>query len=1035
MIRGVSGFEPHTHFKVIDFFYDTHKSLHSINGFYRLTHNFSQENHLTNSNTMTSNVQNTVSICFIALFTVAILSIKPVSAGVASTPGGSIRVADTCTQTYESDGSLQDAINDAESGDVICLDSGTFTGPIQVSTPGLTLRAADGAEPVISGGNDGIVISGADNTVIHGLEVRGASNEGIKVENSADVTIVSTAFEDNANAIFAQNAPGLHIAENDIFEQRLAFRRGFGIDIVDSESVHIRQNIFRQNPNGIRLVDSPHGFIDDNEFSDGNTPAINLITSDSITVSGNSITESNFGVRVESSVGVTVSENTISDNIQYGIILMDESAQAQITDNTLSGNPADIYMVESPFATITDNTMQTGILINPNNIRSDFTAGRTHFDHTMSGNTVNGAPLFYGKGVTADDIPADAGQVIIHESDGLELSGRSYSDVATGLIISHSDNVTLTDITAEDNSFDGVLVVVSEWTSVTDSRFENNGRHGIFLESSRDSEVSQSSASNNGGAGMIFFWSINSTFEDNSATNNGEEGIYHWSSNNGTVTGNTAVENRTGILVARSHRTPVIGNTATDNNRHGITVEYVRSPQILDNITMNNQGSGIVTNMLELTGAITGNVSTHNQSHGIQLHTFHSSNSDITVQDNDFNNNNRHGVSFEGSRDILLTENRIFENGENGIMIPSSTANARIQDNEITGNAMTGIEINSMAADVSRISRNVISGHPVDIWMNDTRRAQQISQNEMETGILITGNLIENFDAFINGNTVGGRELYYSRFDSEPEIPADAGQVIIYRANRIEIDSLSFENVVAGVQVGFSDTLIVRNSTFAGMEVGLNATGNELTIIEDNTFAENATGLILRGNHAPALLSGNEFLSNQLGLDVRGLRETADARNNWWGSASGPSGDFTDPETGTVADGSGDAIFGTTLFDPWLDQGTIPTSAGEHDGSGRFPDGGINGQSELPEAFSLAQNYPNPFNPATQIEYSVPEASHVRLTVYDMLGREISVLVDQNREPGRYQVAFDASALSSGIYLYRMEAAGHVLTRRMTLVK
>ena len=90
---------------------------------------------------------------------------------------------------------------------------------------------------------------------------------------------------------------------------------------------------------------------------------------------------------------------------------------------------------------------------------------------------------------------------------------------------------------------------------------------------------------------------------------------------------------------------------------------------------------------------------------------------------------------------------------------------------------------------------------------------------------------------------------------------------------------------------------------------------------------------------------------------------------------------------------------------------------------------------DLPESLTLAQNYPNPFNPATQIEYSVPEASHVRLTVYDMLGREIAVLVDQNREPGSYQVSFDASALSSGVYLYRLESAGQTLTRKMTLVK
>ncbi len=91
--------------------------------------------------------------------------------------------------------------------------------------------------------------------------------------------------------------------------------------------------------------------------------------------------------------------------------------------------------------------------------------------------------------------------------------------------------------------------------------------------------------------------------------------------------------------------------------------------------------------------------------------------------------------------------------------------------------------------------------------------------------------------------------------------------------------------------------------------------------------------------------------------------------------------------------------------------------------------------TDLPDRLELAQNYPNPFNPATVISYALPEQAHVTLTVYDMLGRQVGVLVDQNREPGSYQVSFDASALSSGVYLYRLESAGQTLTRKMTLVK
>lgn len=92
--------------------------------------------------------------------------------------------------------------------------------------------------------------------------------------------------------------------------------------------------------------------------------------------------------------------------------------------------------------------------------------------------------------------------------------------------------------------------------------------------------------------------------------------------------------------------------------------------------------------------------------------------------------------------------------------------------------------------------------------------------------------------------------------------------------------------------------------------------------------------------------------------------------------------------------------------------------------------------SDFPQETRLNGNYPNPFNPSTVIGYQLSVAGAVRLAVYDILGREVAVLVNQDRAAGRYQVPFDASALSSGVYLYRMQFNGEVVsTRRMTLVK
>ncbi len=88
------------------------------------------------------------------------------------------------------------------------------------------------------------------------------------------------------------------------------------------------------------------------------------------------------------------------------------------------------------------------------------------------------------------------------------------------------------------------------------------------------------------------------------------------------------------------------------------------------------------------------------------------------------------------------------------------------------------------------------------------------------------------------------------------------------------------------------------------------------------------------------------------------------------------------------------------------------------------PIGIINISSEIPNEFSLGQNYPNPFNPVTNIKFDIPKSSMVKITIYDILGSGVSMPVEMRLEPGRYQLKYDASNLSSGTYFYRLYADG-----------
>ena len=96
---------------------------------------------------------------------------------------------------------------------------------------------------------------------------------------------------------------------------------------------------------------------------------------------------------------------------------------------------------------------------------------------------------------------------------------------------------------------------------------------------------------------------------------------------------------------------------------------------------------------------------------------------------------------------------------------------------------------------------------------------------------------------------------------------------------------------------------------------------------------------------------------------------------------------------------------------------------------------GIASVDGLPTTYALEQNYPNPFNPATRVRWQVPESGKVRLVVYDMLGREVAVLVDERREAGRYEVTWDGSHLASGVYFYRMNAGTFTQCQKMLLLK
>ncbi len=95
----------------------------------------------------------------------------------------------------------------------------------------------------------------------------------------------------------------------------------------------------------------------------------------------------------------------------------------------------------------------------------------------------------------------------------------------------------------------------------------------------------------------------------------------------------------------------------------------------------------------------------------------------------------------------------------------------------------------------------------------------------------------------------------------------------------------------------------------------------------------------------------------------------------------------------------------------------------------------VENEEQIPKEFSLSQNYPNPFNPSTRISWQSPVGSRQTLKIYDVIGNEVATLVDEYRDAGRYEVEFNASGLTSGVYFYKLQAGSYSQTMKMTVLK
>lgn len=171
-------------------------------------------------------------------------------------------------------------------------------------------------------------------------------------------------------------------------------------------------------------------------------------------------------------------------------------------------------------------------------------------------------------------------------------------------------------------------------------------------------------------------------------------------------------------------------------------------------------------------------------------------------------------------------------------------------------------------------------------------------------------------------------------------------------------------------------------------------------------------------------LQGVKFISSTKVYAVGSagnILKSTDAGLTWVHQTSNTSANLRDVEVFSSDDigyavGSGGTIVRTT-------------------NGGNGTTGMIQETGETPDKFSLSQNYPNPFNPSTNIEFRIASSGLVQIKIFDILGKEIAVVVNENMKPGTYNVSFDAASLPSETYFYRITAGNYSETKKMILIK
>ncbi len=779
-----------------------------------------------------------------------------------------------CDVTVAAGASIQAALDDAESGDVVCIAPGTFSENLVMGTSHVTLAAADESNPPsIEGSAVRILVSEADSVRIQGLEIRDGTH-GIRLENSNGVQIVNNTITDNNFGI--QDATGsvnALVSGNTIADNRLR-----GISFSGSEFAVISDNVIRnnaQNASGLGYAMNISGYttVAGNIFENNADQAIRAEGSD-LLLEDNTFIGHETGVVLLRTPGNRADDARVINNTFTGndTGLEVQSSNVEVHGNTFSGNLVDLLLNLARNAIITENVMETGLSLD---VSGAATPQEPTFDHHISGNTVDERPLFFARETESPSIPENAAQIFLYDVEDAAISGKTFEGLAAGIIVAFSSDIEISENVMDGIGGHAIGVWMSEEVQITGNSVSNSGfvsrKSGITVSDSPETHVQSNTVTNSSTSGIELVRSSNSTVNDNTATDNLSNGINVTSaSNDVTVSNNTAQNNgQAGIrYAANSRRGLITSNTVTDNGEQGIYdggSNNAHQSVISDNIVTGNGGEGIDFRSSEL--AITGNTVSGNAGQFAAIFFGRESHvANNTVTDND----------SDGMRVGLMStvrNNVLTGNTGTGIYM-SFARDALFSNNEVRDNGGIGIRISR--TDNAVIDSNTVSGHDIDLLIHEASQNATVRKNDFESGVAISSfdGLLAELDHAIVDNTVrDGAPLFFVRNADGPEIPPDAGQIIIFSSSNIDISGFDLSDVAAGIQIIHCENVRIADNTLDGnsgdtfnTRVGaITVWGTPELVVENNSVTNGGGYGIMVYGSPEAHVANNQYVDNGRG--------------------------------------------------------------------------------------------------------------------------------------------------------------------------